>query len=50
MQLDLVIRDVNELEFHPDSMNQEDGLVWSTWKPLGHSLKELRKLSNKDAS
>ena len=50
VQLDSV-REANELEFHPDSMNWEDGLVWSTsWKTLGHSLKEWRKLSTKDAS
>jgi hypothetical protein len=49
--LDRIIREVNELKFHPNSMNQEDGLYLNTsWKPLGHPLKEWRKPPHKDAS
>jgi hypothetical protein len=42
--LDSMLREVIEIELHPNNMNKEDGLhVSLSWKPLIHFLKEHRK-------
>jgi hypothetical protein len=47
--VDWIVREVIEIELHPNFMNRENGLVlWRPWKPLFHSLKEQRSLPHED--
>jgi MarR-like DNA-binding transcriptional regulator SgrR of sgrS sRNA len=43
-QMDQIMREVTEIELHPNNMDREDSfsLSWA-WKPLIHDLKEWRQ-------
>jgi beta-xylosidase len=49
-QMDQVIREMIEIELHPDNMNREDdfSLNWA-WKPLIHDPKEWRQSLTKES-
>jgi hypothetical protein len=49
LYMDWILREVIEIELHPNFVNRENGLVLSrSWIPLFHSLKEQRNPPHED--
>jgi hypothetical protein len=43
--MDRIIREVIKTDLHTNSINREEGLLFSrSWKPLIHSVRERRRL------
>jgi hypothetical protein len=41
--MDRIIREVIEIELHPNNMNRKGGFSLRSWKPLIHALKEHKQ-------
>jgi hypothetical protein len=47
--MERLIREVTEIELHPNNINREEGLHLSkAWKPLLHMIKDKRRSSDSD--